>query len=649
MTCKDAKFTPLYWLKKRELGHKFSSFEARSFRGGLYSSLKAVHKWDPQKTVDSTHHGGIFNFDFSPDGSLLAAACEGQSILLFDPFNGRLIGEKSKAHTDCVNIVKFLDSRLFATCSDDSTVALWDVRFLKHKLHELKGHTNWVKNIEYDRNTGLLLTSGFDGNIFTWDINRYTDTETKGTKVFTYKLLMRSKLSPDSSKLVVSTQNGYIIVIHDLDLLTLADDLKNFPPYGSPSSFPFQRNQRRNRVELIREWPSGDNASDIASLQIHPQGWCVMSRNVSRDKKSEWTCIHDLQEPIRRRESQEFSVMPHTSCSQSSSTYTPASASTAPTTLVTTSPCTSTSPGASIRTQTPRSIIINRSFSDDSAMGTVSAPSIVINPPTFSVEGRQVSDNSPQTARSGQSALVINSNPSSGSDDFQSSVTIHITTQAGPSTSQGGWRNLLTSSETSPPSSVDSDTHQEWGLNHPSDREIESLLQDELSSESSADDSDGEFVAPEVQRSEDNNSDRPRYQDLVALIVRYDVTRGIIDVNHRVRLGSAYESPAARTTDRLMYYTEEPNVARGFIKELCFSSDGRLICSPFGFGVRLLGFDPLCSELCDVVPSQPVRLYEVANCLSHSNIVVTCKFSPRHCMFVSGCLSGKVMFHQPVL
>lgn len=97
MTCKDAKFTPLFWLKKRELGHKFSSFEARSFRGGLYSSLKAVHKWDPQKTVDSTHHGGIFNFDFSPDGSLLAAACEGQSILLFDPFNGRLIGEKKQS------------------------------------------------------------------------------------------------------------------------------------------------------------------------------------------------------------------------------------------------------------------------------------------------------------------------------------------------------------------------------------------------------------------------------------------------------------------------------------------------------------------------------------------------------------------------
>lgn len=75
-------------------------------------------------------------------------------------------------YSKTIKSCRFLDSRLFATCSDDSTVALWDVRFLKHKLHELKGHTNWVKNIEYDRNTGLLLTSGFDGNIFTWDINR---------------------------------------------------------------------------------------------------------------------------------------------------------------------------------------------------------------------------------------------------------------------------------------------------------------------------------------------------------------------------------------------------------------------------------------------------------------------------------------------
>lgn len=68
---------------------------------------------------------------------------------------------------------RFLDSRMFATCSDDSTVALWDTRNLKAKIRVLNGHSNWVKNVEYSREDNLLVTSGFDGTIYTWDINRY--------------------------------------------------------------------------------------------------------------------------------------------------------------------------------------------------------------------------------------------------------------------------------------------------------------------------------------------------------------------------------------------------------------------------------------------------------------------------------------------
>ena len=69
--------------------------------------------------------------------------------------------------------VRFLDSRTFVTCSDDTTVCLWDARFLKHKVRTLQGHSNWVKNIEYDASQGYLLTSGFDRSIYMWDINRY--------------------------------------------------------------------------------------------------------------------------------------------------------------------------------------------------------------------------------------------------------------------------------------------------------------------------------------------------------------------------------------------------------------------------------------------------------------------------------------------
>ena len=100
---------------------------------------------------------------------------------------------------------------------------------------------------------------------------------------------------------------------------------------------------------------------------------------------------------------------------------------------------------------------------------------------------------------------------------------------------------------------------------------------------------------------------------------------------------------------RLTHYIEEPNVGRGFIKEVSFSSDGRLVCSPFAFGLRLLSFDSGCREMCDCLPQSPAFLREVTTNVSHSNVCVTCKWSPTHCLLVSGCLNGKVDFHQPLL
>lgn len=79
---------------------------------------------------------------------------------------------------------RFLDDRLFATCSDDSTVALYDTRNLKAKIRTLRGHSNWVKNIEYSKRDCLLVTSGFDGSIFTWDLNSYTENNLTYQKVF---------------------------------------------------------------------------------------------------------------------------------------------------------------------------------------------------------------------------------------------------------------------------------------------------------------------------------------------------------------------------------------------------------------------------------------------------------------------------------
>lgn len=84
--------------------------------------------------------------------------------------------------------------------------------------------------------------------------------------------------------------------------------------------------------ELISDWPIGNEAEVVSSLHVHPQGWCVVSRNTSNVDKSEWTCVHDIQDTsvdspiisrqrprVENEESQPTTSYPVSSSSSSSS------------------------------------------------------------------------------------------------------------------------------------------------------------------------------------------------------------------------------------------------------------------------------------------------------------------------------------------
>lgn len=73
-----------------------------------------------------------------------------------------------------------------------------------------------------------MVTSAFDGSIYAWNLKNSNETNMLYDKVFLMNGLMRMKLTADGSKMVISTTNGYIIIIHDLNLNTLATDLKSF-------------------------------------------------------------------------------------------------------------------------------------------------------------------------------------------------------------------------------------------------------------------------------------------------------------------------------------------------------------------------------------------------------------------------------------
>ena len=43
---------------------------------------------------------------------------------------------------------------------------------------------------------------------------------------------------------------------------------------------------KRNRVELVSDFAPGNVPDIVSSLQIHPQGWVAVSRNVSSDQST---------------------------------------------------------------------------------------------------------------------------------------------------------------------------------------------------------------------------------------------------------------------------------------------------------------------------------------------------------------------------
>lgn len=81
-----------------------------------------------------------------------------------------------------------------------------------------------------------MITSAFDGGIYSWDLNNYTEHGVVYDRAFVMDGLMRTKLTPDGSKLVMCSTHGYMLLIHDLNLETLNNDLQRFKVHSAAAS-----------------------------------------------------------------------------------------------------------------------------------------------------------------------------------------------------------------------------------------------------------------------------------------------------------------------------------------------------------------------------------------------------------------------------
>lgn len=296
------------------LQDSWSSYKYLKHReyGGLYRQDTVTpnyYQYMVMKPIigQDTSHGSVFNTEFSPNGKVLIAACERSSFLMFDPLNQKLLLEKNQAHDDGINCVRFIDSNNFLTCSDDKTVALWDLRNLKSRIYLLVGHTNWVKSIEYCRNSKLVVTSAFDDTVRVWDLNKPARCGfVEGKVVLKIARLTRMKLTPCSTKMIISSIAGNLVIIHNLDLQNLSQASDHGLPFWTMSGSNQQRAYlvssngpwtMRNKFEIVEEFPEGAAPWCISSLEVHPHGWCMVIRYSSGEWHQEWTAVYDVQTP----------------------------------------------------------------------------------------------------------------------------------------------------------------------------------------------------------------------------------------------------------------------------------------------------------------------------------------------------------------
>jgi WD40 repeat protein len=116
--------------------------------------------WEP---VPMTASGGKHTVAFSPDGSLVAACGQDNSVKVWDAHTG-LERHSFPGHTKIVYSVAFSpDGKRLASASEDHSVRLWDLTTDK-ELSKVDGH-GYVIRTAFSPDGGLLATVGWGTDI----------------------------------------------------------------------------------------------------------------------------------------------------------------------------------------------------------------------------------------------------------------------------------------------------------------------------------------------------------------------------------------------------------------------------------------------------------------------------------------------------
>lgn len=133
------------------------------------------------------HEDVVEDVDWHPkDPNMIGSVGDDKTIRLWDirkphtpegsnSHSSSLTHTVRNAHDHDINCIAFNPEKefLMATGSSDKTVAIWDMRNLKTKMHDLQGHTDQVYKVEWaPHNESVLASCSADRRVGIWDLSR---------------------------------------------------------------------------------------------------------------------------------------------------------------------------------------------------------------------------------------------------------------------------------------------------------------------------------------------------------------------------------------------------------------------------------------------------------------------------------------------